>query len=164
MLESAPVLFKVTPENQKAVLTFGAHRFDIQIRSVSRSSFVASVQQNLAKKLGVGKLGKLYFQDTVYRVSFVNKWLEGQGLCEVEMSLIEELQKPKLEKKSFWARSKTVDLNPKDPVLPTTMLTAFVITVLILPAWGGKWGTSDVLCSGVTNIWTAMTDLMTGRR
>jgi hypothetical protein len=50
-----------------------------------------------------------------------------------------------------------------DGTLAFFLIALIIVGVLIVPAWGGKWGTSQLICDGVNNVWKTLASIVTGR-
>jgi hypothetical protein len=50
-----------------------------------------------------------------------------------------------------------------DGTLAFFITVLIIIAVLIMPAWGGQWGTSQLICDGVNSIWKTLSSIVTGR-
>ncbi len=140
-------------------------RFQVEVLELSRDSFFVRVPVTIARKIAVGSKSKLLYQEMLWSVLCTNKWIGQLNQVDLEFKQLKELTTPKLRRASLSGQAKQVAaIGQTDPTLPVAMLGALIITVLILPAWGGQWGTSEYLCSAVSTTWSALSELVTGRR
>jgi len=156
---------KVSEGNTQAKLHIGMRRYQVAVVGTSRDRFTVRVPSSFARKLSVGCKYKLLYQEMLYRVSCTDKWIAEFNQVELEFLQLEELTPPKLESAPFSGKVKGVAAaGQADPTLPFALLVAFIIAVLITPAWGGKWGTSDMICNGVLGTWNALVELVAGSK
>jgi len=142
----------------------GIRRFNVEVLEMSRDSFCVRVPIAIAKKVVVGKKSKLMYQEMLWSVLCTHKWIGESNQVDLEFKQLDELIAPKLNKAPLSGKSTQVAaIGQTDPTLPVAMLGAFVLAILIMPAWGGQWGTSDKLCSIVSTIWSALSGLVTGK-
>lgn len=154
----------VSSENRMATLTLGGRKLKVEVTELSRDSFSVLVPNATGKKLVVGKSYRLFYQDMLWGVVCRTKWVAGEGKTSIEFDVADELTPLKLVKGPWWSKTKGANVyGQSDTTLPFALITAFVLAVLIMPAWGGKWGTSDALCGAVNLTWKTIIDLCTGR-
>lgn len=156
---------KVSLDNRQGSLHLGFRRYKVEIVEMSRDSFCVRVPSLLARKIAVGSKSKLLYQEMLWSVQCTHKWVGDSNQVDLEFQQLDELSKPKIKKGTFLSKSCQVAAGGQsDPALPVAMLGAFIVTVLVLPAWGGRWGTSDAMCSAVSSTWSTLSDLITARR
>lgn len=156
---------KVSLGNSRGSLRMGWKRFNVDILELSRDSFSVRVPSSLAKNIVVGSTSKLFYQDMLWSVLCTHKWIGQSNQVDVEFQQLAELTPPKMRKAPLCGNARQVAaIGQTDPTLPVAMLGAFILTVLILPAWGGQWGTSERMCSAVSSTWSALHELVTGKR
>ena len=156
---------KVSVGNTRGSLRTGIRRFQIEVLELSRDSFFVRVPLEIAKKISVGSKSKLLYQEMLWSVLCTNKWIGPLNQVDLEFKQLEELTPPKMRKAPLSGQARQVAaIGQTDPTLPVAMLGAFILAILILPAWGGQWGTSERLCSAVSTTWSALSDLVTGHR
>ena len=156
---------KVSHGNSRGSLHLGWKRYKVDITEMSRDSFSVCVPSSLAKNIVVGGISKLLYQEMLWSVQCTHKWIGESNQVDVEFRQLEEQTPLKIRKAPLIGNARQVAaIGQTDPTLPVAMLGAFIIAVLILPAWGGQWGTSDRMCSAVTSTWSALNELVTGKR
>lgn len=156
---------KISVGNTRGSLRLGMRRFQVEVLEMSRDSFFVRVPIAIARKVAVGSKSKLLYQEMLWSVLCTNKWIGQSNQVDLEFKQLEELTPPKMRKAPLSGQARQVAaIGQTDPTLPVAMLGAFIIIVLILPAWGGQWGTSERMCSAVSTTWTALSELVTGRR
>ena len=156
---------RVSEGNTRGSLRLGRLRFKVEVVEISRESFCVRVPSSNARKIAVGSTSKLLFQGMLWSVQCTQKWIGESDRVDLELKQLDELTVPKLRRAPFFGKAKSVAaIGQTDPALPVAMLGAFIIAVLILPAWGGQWGTSQALCSAVSATWTALSELVAGGR
>ncbi len=156
---------KVSLGNSRGSLRLGWKRFRVDILEMSRDSFSVRVPSSLAKKIVVGGTTKLLYQEMLWSVRCTHKWIGESNQVDVEFQQLAELTPPKMRKAPHSGNARQVAaIGQTDSTLPVAMIGAFIIAVLILPAWGGRWGTSERMCSAVSSTWSALSELATGKR
>ena len=154
---------KVTDGNTLGTLRLGRRSFKVDILEMSRDSFSVRMPASIAKKVAVGSKSRLFYQEMLWSVRCTNKWIGRANLVDLEFQQLDELTQPKLKRGPVLSNSKQVGVRGQsDPVLPVAMIGAFILCIMIMPAWGGHWGTSDAICAAVSNTWTAVRELVTG--
>ncbi len=156
---------KISVGNTRGSLRLGRRRFQVEVLELSRDSFFVRVPIAIARKVSVGSKSKLLYQEMLWSVLCTHKWISQSNQVDLEFKQLEELTPPKMRKAPLSGQAKQVAaIGQTDPTLPVAMLGAFMIVVLILPAWGGQWGTSERICAAVSTTWSALSELVTGRR
>ena len=165
MLDSTPSYrCKVTDGNTLGTLRLGRQSFKVDVLEMSRDSFSVRIPARIAKKVAVGSKSRLFYQEMLWSVRCTNKWMGNSNSVDLEFQQLDELTPPKLKRGPMTGTSKPVAaLGQSDPILPVAMLGAFILAILILPAWGGQWGTSDAICGAISNTWSAVRELVTGK-
>jgi hypothetical protein len=130
---------------------------------MSRDSFCVRVSHKLARKVIVGRKLRLFYQDMLWSVECTHKWLSESNNVDLEFKQLAELTPIAITKPNYLTTSKQVR-TLSDSSLPIAIAGCLIVTVLILPAWGGQWGTSDAICNAVSATWNAFGQLLTGRR
>ncbi len=166
MIDAAPSYrCKVSAGNNRGSLQLGFKRYTVTVIEMSRDSFTVRVPPSLGRKLAIGRKCKLLYQEMLWSVGCTSKWIGESNQVDLEFQQLDELTPPKLQQAGMSGSANNVSAaGAKDPTLPLALLVAFIITVLIAPAWGGQWGASDKICAAVSNTWTALVQLVTGSR
>ncbi len=166
MIDSVPSYrCRVSSGNNRGSLRIGMRRYGVAVLEMSRDSFTVRVPLSIASKLTIDSTCKLLYQEMLWSVKCCKKSIGGSNQIEIEFQQLEELTKLKLKKARGSGKANPVAAaGQNDPTLPFALIVAFIIAVLISPAWGGQWGTSDWICAAVTSTWTALVELVTGRR
>jgi hypothetical protein len=155
---------KIFRPNSKAWLKLGTKRRFVEVIEQSRDSFTVRSAPNIAAKVKVGTTIRLLYQEMLWSVRCKNKWLNTEGGIDLELEPLEELTPPKVVQGSIFQRSKHVSAsNAMDGTIAFLLFGLIFVTILILPAWGGQWGTSQLICDGVNTIWKTLTSMVTGR-
>jgi len=155
---------KIFRPNSRAWLKLGTRRRLVEVIEQSRDTFTVQINSGIAKKIEVGREFRLLYQDMLWSVLCRQKWVNREGLVDVEFEPIAELTPPEMPRVSLIHRSKTVSTNqPIDTTLAVMILCSVILFILIVPAWGGQWGTSKVICDSITNVWKASTGLILNR-
>lgn len=165
MLNTSPAFrCKVTRPNTRAYLRLGTRRRPVEVIEMSRDSFTVRLTKKLASKVKVGSRFRLFFQDVLWSVCCKEKWINHHGEVDVEFLTLEDLSPPPKVHGSWFASSRSISASgPMDGTLAMMLIGTLVLAVLIMPAWGGKWGTSQAICDGVTIVFNALKSLVTGR-
>ena len=152
---------KVSEGNTQGLLRLGRQRFKVDVVEMSRDSFCVRVPSCVARNVAVGSKSKLFYQGMLWSVLCTQKWIGESDRVDLELKQLDELTVPKLPKAPFFGKARSVStIGQTDPTLPVAMIGAFIIAILILPAWGGHWGTSHALCTAVSATWTALCELV----
>ncbi len=156
---------KVSEGNTRGSLRLGRQRFKVDVMEMSRDSFCVRVPSAIARKVAVGSTSKLLYQGMLWSVLCTQKRIGESDRVDLEFKQLDELTVPNLQRATFFGKARSVGaISQTDPTLPVAMLGAFVIAVLILPAWGGQWGTSQAICTAVSATWNALGELVGGSR
>ena len=81
----------------------------------------------------------------------------------MEFEPLSELIAPKVKKVAWQKSQKSTAGNSSDLTLVATIIAVVLLAALIMPSWGGKWGTSQIISDSVNAVYTALTSLITGR-
>jgi hypothetical protein len=136
--------------------------YSVRITQMNSVSFTAQIDPKIAAKFQVSKVGILRFQDADWRVSIISKWVREDGLIELELQLIEELFKQQVEKASLLAKNRQRNLILSDPLLPLVIFFGIFITFLVMPGFGGRWGTSNLIVQWVEDCFGAIRTVFRG--
>jgi len=155
---------RVTDGNTLASLFLGPRCFKADVLEMSRDSFRVRVPARVAKRVSVGGKNRLLYQEMLWSVRCTNKWMGEGNLVDLDFQQLEELTPPKLNRGPIIVGAKQIATGGQaDPTLPAAALGALILAILIMPAWGGQWGTSDLICAAVSNTWSAIKGLVTGQ-
>lgn len=165
MIDHSPAYrCKIADSQSCAWLKLGSKKKQVQVVEQSRDTFTVRVSRALAQKVRVGAEFRFFYQDMLWSVLCKHKWIGQNDLVDVELEPIKELITPKLQKSSWFNRSTPLaSTTPLDGTLAAVFLGTIILSVLIMPAWGGQWGTSKLICDGVTSVWKALASLVTGQ-
>jgi hypothetical protein len=83
-------------------------------------------------------------------------------LIELELQLVEELIKQQVEKASLLTKSRERNLMQGDPLLPLVIFFGIFITFLVMPGFGGRWGTSNIIVQWVEDCFRTIRALFRG--
>jgi hypothetical protein len=138
-------------------------RREIEVIEVSRCSFTIRISQHLANQIKVGKEFRLFHQGMLWLVEAKQKWLHQHNEVDIEFEQLAELTPPKI-KHAVREKSQMVSAgNSPDFMLTASIIGVVVLALLIMPSWGGEWGTSQVICDAVTTVFKALASLVTGK-
>jgi hypothetical protein len=155
---------KISRGNTRALLRLGWHRYDVDVIEMSRDSFSVRVPQKIGNQISVGGKSKLFYQEMLWSVLCTHKWLGDEKQVELEFKQLAELTPLRVPKATCGGKTKGVQAIQSDNSLAVAFGVAIIMAVLILPAWGGQWGTSELICSAVRSTWEALGQLLTGTR
>jgi hypothetical protein len=165
MIDSTPSYrCKISRGNTKALLRLGWHKYKVDVVEISRDSFSVRVPTKIANQVAVGGKSKLLYQEMLWSVLCTHKWINNEKQTDLEFKQIAELTKPKIDKGPLKSGVKGVRAVQSDNSLPIAFGVATIMAILIMPAWGGQWGTSDAICTAVRAAWGAIGQLVTGAR
>ncbi|MFN7845221.1 MAG: hypothetical protein ACK5YR_22065 [Pirellula sp.] len=164
MLTSTPAFkCKIVRPESWGWIKLGVRRHLIEVIEVSRDSFTAKLSLSLARRIKIGKEFRLYHQGMLWAVQAKQKWPhEGEGV-EVEFEPLSELIAPKVKRVAWQKSQKSTAGNSSDLTLVATIIALVLLAALIMPSWGGKWGTSQLISDSVNAVYTALKSLITGR-
>ena len=147
---------------QRGSIKLGWGWYSVRITQMNSVSFTAQIEPKIAAKFQVSKVGLLRFQDADWRVSIISKWVREDGLIELELQLVEELIKQQVEKASLLTKSRERNLMQGDPLLPLVIFFGIFITFLVMPGFGGRWGTSNIIVQWVEDCFRTIRALFRG--
>jgi hypothetical protein len=164
MIDHSPAYrCKIVESQSGAWLKLGLRRKQVHVVERSRDTFLVRVSQSTANQVRVGAKFRFFYQDMLWSVLCKHKWIGQNNLVDVELEPIQELIKPKIQKGSWFNSAKPFSCTtPLDGTLAALFVGTILLSVLIMPAWGGQWGTSQLICDGVTIVWKALASLVTG--
>jgi hypothetical protein len=164
MLTTTPAFkCKVVRPETWGWIKLGVRRHLIEVIEVSRDSFTARLSLSLARRIKIGKEFRLYHQGMLWAVQAKQKWPhEGEGV-EVEFEQLSELIAPKVKKVARQKSQMSSAGNSSDLTLISTILAVILLAALLMPSWGGKWGTSQFISDSVNAVYKALASLITGR-
>jgi hypothetical protein len=164
MISSTPAFkCKVVRPDTWGWIKLGVRRYLIEIIEVSRDSFTARISVRLASRIKIGGKFRLYHRGMLWAVMAKQKWpLEGKEV-EVEFEPISELIEPKIKNSRRQKSQMTSAGNSSDFALISTLIAVVVLAALLMPSWGGKWGTAQFISDSVTAVYKALVSLVTGR-
>jgi hypothetical protein len=130
---------------------------------MSRDAFSISVSKSIANTLSVGGKPKLLYQEMLWQVECVQKWPGENGQMEIELLQLAELTKPKIKGATAGQAGQTRAIQ-NDSTLIVSSGVALILMVLIMPAWGGNWGTSNAICNAAQTTFNVVCDMLSFRR
>lgn len=164
MSTSAPAFkCKVVRPETWGWLKLGVRKHLIEIVEISSVSFTARISQNLAKRVRTGKKFRIYYQGMLWAVQAKQKWLHEGKDYDVEFELLAELFSPKVKKTARQKSLMSTAGNSSTLTLVTTFLGVTILTALLMPSWGGKWGTAKFINDSVNTVFQAFRGLVTSR-
>ncbi len=148
---------KVNADHKSATLSIGWKSFPVEVEEVSRDLFSIVASEQAAKRLGIGRTGKLTYDGIAWEVACARKFLCDGDVSRgigIELDKVAELTQLTLPKTPWWHRkSNQVRAINADPVIPVAMLVAFLVAVLIMPRSGNQWGLLEGVSKGAANTW-----------
>jgi len=147
---------KVSAGNSRASLKLGLKSYPVQVVEMSRDSFSVRVPVRIANRVKVGSKPKLLYQEMLWRVLCIQKWGGENQLVNLEFQHVAELTPLKIVNQSVGGSAGPVRAIPRDSTLKVATGAALILMVLIMPAWGGQWGTSDAICNAVQTVWDTL--------
>lgn len=164
MLTTTPAFkCKVVRPETWGWLKLGLKKHLIEVIEISTDSFTVRLSQSMAKRVRIGKKFRLYHQGMLWAVRAKQKWLHDDKDYEVEFELLSELFAPKLKKVARQKSLMSTAGNSSNLNLITTLLGVTILATLIMPAWGGKWGTAQFIDGSANMVFQAFKSLVTGR-
>ena len=156
---------KLSPPYNQGSIQLGRSKKDVEILEQSRESFTARVSAQLANAICAKKSLKFFYQGTAWLVTGKNRWLDETGQCLIELACLQELGSARQGRgNSLTGNVRLQSASHMDGTYAAIFLTVMAVCILIMPAWGGKWGTSQIICDFVSNVWVAFTSLIPGGR
>ncbi|MFN9984838.1 MAG: hypothetical protein ACK52S_04735 [Pirellula sp.] len=162
MTPTSAVRIAVVAGYQCGSLKLGWRKYPVRITQMNSVSFTALIEPKIATKIKVSKVGILRFQDADWRVSVISKWVRQDGSIELELQLIEELFRPRVDKAPLLSRNRTRNLMLTDPLLPLAIFFAIFVTFLVMPGFGGRWGTSSLIVQWAEDCFRAVRTVFRG--
>lgn len=145
MKKTPAVRIAVVDGYQRGSLKMGWRRYPVRITQLDSLSFTAQIPPKIAAKFKVSKVGVLRFQDTDWQISIISKWVRQDGLIELELQIVQEFFKQSIDKAPLLAKNRMRNLMFTDPLLPMAIFFSIILTVLVMPGFGGRWGTSSLI-------------------
>ncbi|MCU0719476.1 MAG: hypothetical protein MUC83_07215 [Pirellula sp.] len=144
-------------------IKLGVRKHLIEVVEVSRDSFTARLSLSLARRIKIGKEFRLYHQGMLWAVQAKQKWPhDGEGV-EVEFEPLSELITPKVKKVARQKSQMSTAGNSSNLTLIATIVGVIILAALIMPSWGGKWGTAQFISDSANAVYKALAGLITGR-
>lgn len=147
---------KVSSSNSRASLKLGWKSYPVQVFEMSRDSFSVRVPEVIANRVSIGSKPKLLYQEMLWQVLCTQKWIGENKLVDMEFHQVAELTPPKLVSQRVGGAARPIQAIPHDSTLTVATGVALILMVLIMPAWGGQWGTSDAICNAVQTVWDTL--------
>jgi hypothetical protein len=164
MLTATPAFkCKVVRPETWGWLKLGVRKHLIEIVEVSADSLTGRLSQSLAKRVKIGKKLRIYHRGMLWAVEAKQKWLHKGGEYDVEFEILTELFAPKVRKMARQKSLMSTAGNSSNLTLITTFLGVTILTAMLMPAWGGKWGTAKFINDSVNTVFQSFKSLITGR-
>jgi hypothetical protein len=157
-LSFSAVRFKLIEENQPGTLEIGRKEYPINVIEMSVCQFSAIVDHKPSQKVRVGGYARLRILDKDCKVAIRKKRLLDHGKVQLEMEQIDEPISPERKKHTWFSSPKTVRVSGGDSLMPVMIVFAALITILIIPSFGGRWGTSKMISDAVESTWKVAAD------
>lgn len=152
------VRFKLIEENQPGILEIGRKKFSVNVVEMSVCQFSAIVDHKPSQRVRVGGYARLRILDKDCKVAVRKKRMLDHGKVQLEMEQIEEPIKPDGKAWTLFSAPKTVKISGGDSLMPVMIVFAALVTILIIPSFGGRWGTSRVISEAVETTMTLALD------
>jgi hypothetical protein len=150
--------FKLIEENQPGTLEIGRRKYPMNVVEMSVCQFSAIVDHKPSQKVRVGGYARIRILDKDCKVAIRKKRLLDHGKVQLELEQIDEPIKPERKAWTLFSTPKTVQLSGGDSLMPVVIVFAALITILIIPSFGGRWGTSRVISEAVETTMTLALD------
>lgn len=158
-----PKRYALDQENQEGTLKARKRSFPLRVFEMSACEFNALMEPEHADRVRLGSVMTLCVLEGEWEVEVKRKTSRLDGQIELELVQIEEEEtEPVVPRAGFFARSRSVSIGGRDPILPLAVAAVFVITILISPSLGGRWGTAQSITQGAQTIWEVMTSFFKG--
>lgn len=155
---------KVSNANSVAFLRLGWKSYPVQVFEMSRDSFSVRVPEAIARRVAVGSKPKLFYQEMLWRVLCTQKWVGENQDVALEFQQVAELTPLKVVSNPMSGTAGQVQAIQRDSSLMVAGGVALILMILIMPAWGGQWGTSDAICTAIQTTWDTLGQLVGLRR
>jgi hypothetical protein len=152
-----PKRYHLSDENQRGSLQLGRRKFPLRVIEMSACEFVAIIDAAPVAKLKIGGTARLLVLEGDWKVTILEKALLPNGQIQLSMEQVDEEVEPDVPRTSIFASSRSVAVGSRDPILPLAIVVVVVITILIAPSLGGKWGTSQAISDGAQEAWRFVT-------
>jgi hypothetical protein len=130
----------------------------MNVVEMSVCQFTAIVDHKPSQKVRVGGYARIRILDKDCKVAVRKKRLLDHGKVQLEMEQIDEPIRPERKPWSLFSIPKTVKLSGGDSLMPLMIVFAALITILIIPSFGGRWGTSQMISDAVERTMTIALD------
>ncbi len=152
-----PKRYHLSDENQRGALQLGRRKIPLRVTEMSACDYVAIIDAEPVAKLKVGGMARLHVLEGDWKVTILEKALLPNGQIQLSMEQVDEEVEPDVPRTSFFASSRSVAVGSRDPILPLAIAVVLVITIMIVPSLGGKWGTSQAISDGAQEAWRFVT-------
>jgi hypothetical protein len=157
-LSFSAVRFKLIEENQPGTLEIGRRMYSMKVIEMSVCRFTAIVDHKPSQKVRVGGYARIRILDKDCKVAVRKKRLLDHGKVQLELEQIDEPIRPERKAWTLFSTPKTVRLSGGDSLMPVMIIFAALVTILIIPSIGGRWGTSEVISEAVETTMTIALD------
>jgi len=151
-----PERYHLVPENQRGSLKIGRKRHPLVVTELSACEFRGIIHPELASKMTTHSVYALRVMDGEWQVTLKDKSFRPDGLVNLELEQVEEIPKTALPRRSWFGGSRSISLSSNDPIVAMAIILATVLTVMIVPSLGGRWGTSQWITVGIQSLWQAL--------
>lgn len=154
--------YRLNGENQVGSMEIGKRSYPVRVTEMSAQEFRALMDYKASCKIPRGGKARLKILGKDCKVVVTMKKLTGEGLVRLELKQIDEAHKPESSWRGWFFRSPSsrVSLSGGDSLMPIVMVVAAFITILILPSFGGRWGTAKRISDFVEWTWDTMASSM----
>jgi hypothetical protein len=156
--EYNPRRYQLTGENQVGSLEIGKRSYPLRVTEMNAQEFHALMDYKSSCKISRGGKARLKILGKDCKIVVKNKRLTGEGMVRLDLKQIDEACKQETSRKGWFSRSPSsrVSVSGGDSLMPIVMVVAVFITILILPSFGGRWGTAKRISDFVEWTWDTM--------
>lgn len=148
--------YAIQDDRAVGLLRIGNKKLSVSVTEFSWAGYTVCCPASTESQLRLGLRGTFEFKGDTFRVTCLSRQLLDDGRLELELERSDAI--PALKQKKQHGGESGIKLNHSDPVLVFGSLAGLIFLLLILPGWGGGWGTSRYLTEGVASAATSVCD------
>jgi hypothetical protein len=152
--------FKLLDGNQEGFLDFGKKRFPVRITEMSVSDFSAIMDRSHSQQVKVKSRAILTVLDREYVVEVREKDAFDGKRDKLELIEIDDFDPTDLVIAKTGRHSLTASLFGEDSLVHLVLVISAFVTILVVPSFGGKWGTADRISKAAASTWKLATGVL----
>ena len=152
---SLPYSIHVPNKISSAELHVGWRSYPVKLQTLNWQDVTVLASRSVAKRLSGMRRGKLHYANGTSPVRFASSTAEADGSFSIRLTR-EEPGAGRPQADASDAMPTAEQSLQSDPFLITMLLGAAGLAFLVLPGWGGEWGTSGPLTESLATVGRAV--------